>query len=93
MDLFRVIYYNTDEPQFSELIGIFGTYDIAVDQMIKAAHYSEGADGDLRQYRRECDDYESFDDLRETARASGKIDDYDFYYIVHDNYSNTEIIA
>ena len=93
MDLFRVIYYNPDAPQLSELIGLFGTYDIAVDQMIKAAHYSEGKDGELRQYRRECDDYESFDDLRDSARATGKLEDYDLYYIIQDTYRNTELIA
>jgi hypothetical protein len=93
MDLFRVIYYNPDEPQLSELIGLFGTYDIAVDQMIKAAHYSVGDDGDLRQYRQACDDYETFDELRGQAYATGKLEDYDLYYIIHDNYRHTELIA
>jgi|UniRef100_A0A6C0LW54 hypothetical protein len=76
-----VVYYNVDEPSNSEVVGACKTIKQAIMMMIKAAHYSEGEGGTLRQYLRESDDYESFQHLIDTCVENMTLIDEDIYRI------------
>lgn len=78
---FTVIYINTDEINFSEVIGTYNTKHEAVESMIKAAHYDE-VDGVLRQYRMPTYDYPSYQFLYNQAFENLEICDYDIYRII-----------
>jgi hypothetical protein len=78
---YTVLYINTDELEQSEIIGTYNTLHLAVENMIKAAHYDE-FEGELRQYRRPTTDYPSYQYLYNTAMRDLEICDYDIYKII-----------
>ena len=79
---YTILYMNTDEVAYSEVIGIHYSLRDAVIGLLKAAHYDVDEDGRLRQYRRLTNEYESFDDLYNMVSRQMMLDDYDMYYIV-----------
>ena len=81
---FTVIYINTDDYSFSEVVGRYGSYDDAVAGLLAAAHYDTDENGNLRQYRRPCDEYRSYDDLYSLVYQEAFLNDYDYYLIRED---------
>ena len=78
--VFVVVYYNTDEVENSEVIGVCDDKESAVSMLIKAAHYDE-KDGVLRQYRMITNDYQSYQELYDKAFLEMQITDHDVYRI------------
>ena len=77
---YTVIYINTDEVGFSEVIGVYPDLGTAVEALIDAAHYDQ-VDGVLRQYRIPTDDYPSYDELYNNVYNNLFLEDYDVYLI------------
>lgn len=77
---YTVIYINTDEVGFSEVIGVYQDLGNAVEALIDAAHYDQ-VDGVLRQYRIPTDDYPSYDELYNNVYDNLFLEDYDVYLI------------
>ena len=78
--VYSVIYYNTDEIENSEVIGVFSNREDAIIALIKAAHYEE-KDGQLLQYKKQSSDYNSFEHLKDFVDKNLYLDDYDLYRI------------
>lgn len=79
---YTILYINTDQVDYSEVIGIRYSLHEAVLDLLKAAHYDVGEDGTLRQYRRPTSDYRSFEEIYDEVSTRRMLDDYDLYYIV-----------
>jgi phage baseplate assembly protein gpV len=79
-EVFVVVYYNVDEVNNSEVIGVYDTKEDAVNALITAAHY-EDDDGALLQYKRRSHDYESFQELERLVWDTMTLVDDDIYRI------------
>jgi hypothetical protein len=77
---YKVVYYNVDQPDYSEVIGTYVNKDEAVLSLIKAAHYEEKY-GRLRQYKRFSNDYDSFQTIVNIVNEKMELVDYDIYRI------------
>ena len=80
--VYSLIYDNTDEVKNSEVIGIFRDREVAIKALIKAAHYEE-RDGQLLQYKKPSNDFQSFDQLTQFVTENSYLEDYDLYRIEH----------
>lgn len=79
--VFTLMYVNVDVPANSEVIGVYNCKDVAIDALLKAAHYSE-KNGILYQYLERTDEYESFAALREQVKNDLFLVDEDIYRIM-----------
>ena len=77
---YAVLYINIDEPECSEVYGIYKELDMAVDKLILAANYRE-KDDKLTQYMEYTEDYPSMNVLREYVKETRELKDVDIYRI------------
>ena len=78
---YTVIYINTDRLEYSEVIDTYNSLHFAVLGLLKAAHYDTDNEGNLRQYRRHTDEYESFEELYQDVKFNRVLRDFDLYTI------------
>lgn len=82
MSIYVLLYIHTDNPEYSEILGVFNTKDKAVDELLERANYRMNKNGELTQYKQKTDEYESFDILRDKVFASLELQDEDIYRII-----------
>ena len=80
--VYVLLYIHTDNPEYSEILGVFNTKDKAVDELLERANYRKNKNGELTQYKQKTDEYESFDILRDKVFASLELQDEDIYRII-----------
>jgi hypothetical protein len=80
MKVYSVLYINTDEPSFSEIYGVYNSKEKAVDALLVAANY-RNINGELTQYMRVTDEYDSFEELKTQVFSKNELIDYDIYRI------------
>ena len=80
--IYVLLYIHTDNPEYSEILGVFNTKDKAVDELLERANYRKNKNGELTQYKQKTDEYESFDILRDKVFASLELQDEDIYRII-----------
>ena len=80
--VYVLLYIHTDNPEYSEILGVFNTKDKAVDELLERANYRTNKNGELTQYKQKTDEYESFDILRDKVFASLELQDEDIYRII-----------
>jgi len=78
---YTVIYINTDNLEYSEVIDTYNSLDLAVLGLLKAAHYDMDSEGNLRQYMRPTDEYDSFYELYQDVKFNRVLNDFDIYTI------------
>jgi hypothetical protein len=78
--VYSVLYIQTDNPECSEVLGIFRDREKAIDELLERANYRE-RDGVLTQYMKPTKEYDSFSKLRETVSNSMELRDVDIYRI------------
>lgn len=78
--VYSVVYYNIDDVKNSEVIGVYSQYEKAVEYLIKAAHF-DCKDGKLRQYKRNTNEYDSFETLYNMVFEKQELIDFDIYKI------------
>lgn len=78
--VYAILYINTDEPENSEVLGIYTDYDYCVDKLLERANY-RNKNGMLTQYLRPTEEYENFKVLREKVYEEGELFDEDIYRI------------
>ena len=76
--VFVVVYINTDNPEFSEVLGVFNQKEDAVTELLERANYREKNDK-LTQYMRPSNEYESFSVLRQKVEREMELVDVDIY--------------
>lgn len=79
--IFILFYIQTDNPEFSEILGVYRSKDKAVDQLLERANYRKNKQGKLTQYMIPTDEYESFESLRNNVLKSMELYDEDIYRI------------
>ena len=77
-----ILYIHTDQPAYSEVLGVYSDKNKAIDKMIEFAHYREDSSGMLTQYFKQTDEYRSLSDLRSLVCETMTIRDVDIYHIV-----------
>ena len=82
--LYSLLYINTDEAEYAEILGIYSTKEQAVMQLLKRANYRE-RDGKLTQYMEYTDEYESFGVLKQKVMDDMELVDVDIYRISEHN--------
>ena len=80
--VYVLLYIHTDNPEYSEILGVFNTKDKAVDELLERANYRKNKNGELTQYKQKTDEYESFDILRDKVFTSMELQDEDIYRII-----------
>lgn len=80
--VYVLLYIHTDNPEYSEILGVFNTKDKAVDELLERANYRKNKNGELTQYKEKTDEYESFDILRDQVFTSMELQDEDIYRII-----------
>jgi hypothetical protein len=78
--VYVVLYIHTDEPTYSETLGVFQHKADAVTELLERANYRE-LEGRLTQYMIPCNEYKSFTALREKVEYDMKLVDGDIYRI------------
>ena len=78
---FGVIYINTDEPEHSEIYGIYKNYDKAINELLKCANYRENNEGELTQYMRKTNEYKNLEEIKNIIRKNNELIDVDIYRI------------
>lgn len=82
MAIFYVLFYiHTDNPEYSEILGIYKTKDKAVSELLERANYRESKEGLLTQYMLPSNDYESFSVLYKKTMEKMELYDEDIYRI------------
>jgi len=82
MNTFYVlIYIHTDEPELSEVLGIFKNKEDAVIELLERANYRKDKYGNLTQYMRQTNEYESYDMLLDKVMKEMELRDVDIYRI------------
>jgi len=79
-NLYVVLYINTDDSEHSEVLGVYTNKNGAVAELLERANYRE-IDGKLTQYMKPCDEYESFQALRDKVCRDMELKDVDIYRI------------
>jgi hypothetical protein len=79
-NVFVLLYIHTDEPEMSEILGVFNNKDDAVNELLELANYRE-KDGKLTQYFEPTNEYESFSFLKEKVKNDMILHDEDIYKI------------
>ena len=82
--LYSLLYINTDEAEYTEILGIYSTKEQAVMQLLERANYRE-RDGKLTQYMEYTDEYESFSVLKQKVMVDMELFDVDVYRISEHN--------
>ncbi len=78
--VYAILYIHTDEPVYSEVLGIFDNKSDAVAELLERANY-RNTNGMLTQYMKPCDEYESFDALVNLVSTKMELIDTDIYRI------------
>ena len=78
--VYSVLYIQTDNPENSEVLGIFRDREKAIDELLERANYRE-KDGLLTQYMKPTNEYDSFAKLRSTVSQTMELRDVDIYRI------------
>lgn len=78
--VFVAIYYNTDEVQNSEVLGVYNNKEEAVKKLIKEAGYEEKENVFL-QFKRITNDFVSMKECYDYVFNNNKLEDYDLYRI------------
>jgi hypothetical protein len=76
-----LIYIHTDEPELSEVLGVFKNKKAAAIELLERANYRKNKDGNLTQYMRITDEYESYDMLLDKVMKEMELHDVDIYRI------------
>lgn len=79
--VYVVLYINPDAPENSEVLGVYAEKEKAVDELLERANYREDKNGELTQYMRPTDDYDSFSILRAKVMEEMELNDEDIYRI------------
>ena len=80
--VYVLLYIHTDNPEYSEILGVFNTKDKAVDELLERANYRKNKNGELTQYKEKTEEYESFDILRNKVFTTRELQDEDIYRII-----------
>ena len=80
--VYVLLYIHTDNPEYSEILGVFNTKDKAVDELLERANYRKNKNDELTQYKEKTDEYESFDILHDKVFTSMELQDEDIYRII-----------
>jgi hypothetical protein len=80
--VYVLLYIHTDNPEYSEILGVFNTKDKAVDELLERANYRKNKNGELTQYKEKTEEYESFDILRNKVFTTMELQDEDIYRII-----------
>jgi hypothetical protein len=80
MEVFVLLYINTENPEYSEVLGLFNKKDDAITELLERANYRE-KDGKLTQYLQPTDEYESFEFLKNKVETEMILKDEDIYKI------------
>ncbi len=78
--VYTVLYIHTDNPSYSEVLGVFIRKSDAVAELLERANYRD-KNGVLTQYMRPCNDFDSFDALVELVNTKMELIDEDIYRI------------
>jgi hypothetical protein len=78
--VYAILYIHTDEPVYSEVLGLFDNKSDAVAELLERANY-RNTNGMLTQYMKPCDEYESFDALVNLVSTKMELIDTDIYRI------------
>ena len=78
--VYVILYINIDNPEYSEVLGVYNDKNRAVNEIIQKAHYRE-VNGQLTYYMEPCNEYDSFDQLRQKVFEEMEIIDLDIYRI------------
>ena len=62
--VYVLLYIHTDNPEYSEILGVFNTKDKAVDELLERANYRKNKNGELTQYK------EKTEGMKKVARIS-----------------------
>ena len=82
MQFYGVLYIHTDNPEQTDILGLFDDYEKAVDELVERANYRENAAGQLTQYLQITDEYDSLESLKTKVRKTNKLVDVDIYKII-----------
>ena len=82
MQFYGVLYIHTDNPEQSDILGLFDDYEKAVDELVERANYRENAAGQLTQYLQITNEYDSLESLKTQVRKTNKLVDVDIYKII-----------
>ena len=80
--VYVLLYIHTDNPEYSEILGVFNTKDKAVDELLERANYRKNKNGELTQYKEKTEEYESFDILRNKVFTTMELQDEEIYRII-----------
>lgn len=78
--VYVVLYIHTDEPTYSEVLGVFTKKSDAVAELLERANYRE-TNGKLTQYMEPCNEYESLTALADLVNQKMELIDTDVYRI------------
>ncbi len=81
VNVYVVLYIHTNEPEHSEVLGVYTTKEKAVAELLELANYRENKSGVLTQYFEPTNDYESFSILRTKVMEEMELHDTDIYRI------------
>lgn len=80
MNVFVLLYIHSDDPEHSEVLGVFSNKDDAIKELLERANYRK-KDGQLTQYLQPTDEYESFEFLKNKVETEMSLQDHDIYKI------------
>ena len=78
--VYILLYIHTDKPSYSEVLGVFVNKSDAVSELLERANYRD-TNGELTQYMKPCDEYESFAQLTNLVTTNMELEDEDIYRI------------
>jgi hypothetical protein len=79
--VYVVFYINVDEPEYSEVLGVYKDKYSAVCGLLEKASYRE-IDGQLTYYMEPTNDYESLEELKDKVMEDMELNDLDIYRIM-----------
>jgi hypothetical protein len=82
MQFYGVLYIHGDNPEQSDILGLFKDFEKAVDELVERANYRENADGQLTQYFQVTQEYDSLEALKSRVRKTLRLVDVDTYRII-----------
>lgn len=80
--VYIVLYIHIDNPEFSEILGVFKDKNDAINELLFRANYRQNKDGQLTQYMVPTSEYPSYEYLRQKVGETMFLSDVDVYRIV-----------
>lgn len=80
--VYVVLYIYVDNPELSDVLGVFTDKNDAVRELLERANYRENRQGQLTQYMIPTGEYPSYEYLRRKVADQMTLVDVDIYRIV-----------